>query len=160
VHDELRVIARARMNHERRDHTLQATALVNEVYLRLLGRDGVKWAGRSHFFRAAADAMRKVLIDYARARGAQKRGGGRAALDISGLADAAAVEPAGLLALDDVLSRLEGVDAQAAEVVRLKFYAGLGDEAVAETLGISERTVRREWAFARAWLRDALERAE
>lgn len=159
VYDELRALAAAKMSHERRDHTLQPTALVNEAYVRLLGREDVKWAGRSHFFRAAAEAMRKILIDHARARNADKRGGGKAALKISNLADAAAVEDsAGLLALDEAIVRLEGVDAQAAAVVRLKFYAGLTDEGAAGALGVSERTVRRDWAFARGWLRDALER--
>jgi RNA polymerase sigma factor (TIGR02999 family) len=102
--------------------------------------------------------MRKILIDHARARNADKRGGGKAALSISGMADLAAeVEPAGLLALDDAIVRLEGVDAQAATVVRLRFYAGLPEHAVAEAVGVSERTVRRDWVFARGWLRDALE---
>jgi RNA polymerase sigma factor (TIGR02999 family) len=159
VYDELHALAQARMTHERRGHTLQATALVNEAYIRLLGREDIQWAGRAHFFRAAAEAMRKILIDHARARNADKRGGGKAALQISSIADAAAIEDsAGFLALDEAIVRLEGVDAQAAAVVRLKFYAGLGDDGVAGALGISERTVRREWAFARSWLRDSLER--
>jgi len=159
VYDELHALAAAKMRHERKGHTLQPTALVNEAYVRLLGREDVKWAGRAHFFRAAAEAMRKILIDHARARNADKRGGGKAALRISNLADAAAVEDSGgLLALDEAIVRLEGVDAQAAGVVRLKFYAGLTDEGAAGALGVSERTVRRDWAFARGWLRDALER--
>lgn len=167
VYDELRAIAQVRLNHEHgaaghgSDHTLQATALVSEVYLRLIGRENVRWEGRGHFFRAAAEAMRKILIDHARKRNANKRGAGRpkAALDISNLADAVTLAEGsdGLLALDGAIVRLEGVDAQAAEVVRLRFYAGLNDEAVAGALGISERTVRRDWAFARAWLRDAIE---
>ncbi|MCC6320999.1 MAG: sigma-70 family RNA polymerase sigma factor [Phycisphaerales bacterium] len=160
VYDELRAIAQVRMNQERIGHTLQATALVNEAYLRLLGQHDVRWEGRGHFFRAAAEAMRKILIDHARARNADKRGGGKAALSISGMADIAAAEaePSGILALDDAIVRLETVDAQAASVVRLRFYAGLPEHAVAEALGISERTARRDWAFARGWLRDALER--
>jgi RNA polymerase sigma factor (TIGR02999 family) len=159
VYDELHALAQSRMTHERRGHTLQATALVNEAYIRLLGREDIQWAGRAHFFRAAAEAMRKILIDHARARNADKRGGGKAALQISSIADAAAVEDsAGFLALDEAIVRLEAVDAQAAAVVRLKFYAGLGDDGVAGALGISERTVRRDWAFARSWLRDSLER--
>jgi RNA polymerase sigma factor (TIGR02999 family) len=159
VYHELHALAAARMGRERQGHTLQATALVNEAYLRLLGREDVRWAGRAHFFRAAAEAMRKILIDHARARNADKRGGGKAALKISNLADAAVEEDsAGFLALDEAIVRLEKVDAQAAEVVRLRFYAGLTDEGVAGALGVSERTVRREWAFARGWLRDALER--
>jgi RNA polymerase sigma factor (TIGR02999 family) len=158
VYGELRAIAQNHMNDERAGHTLQATALVNEAYLRLLGREGVRWESRGHFFRAAAEAMRKILIDHARARGAAKRGGGKAALSISCVADLLIAEnPEGVLALDEALSRLEGVDAQATSVVRLRFYAGLDEEAVGQVLGISERTVRREWSFARAWLRDALE---
>jgi RNA polymerase sigma factor (TIGR02999 family) len=163
VYEQLRLIARQRMAGERREHTLQATALVHEAYIRLLGKDGIRWEGRGHFFRAAAEARRKILIDHARARNTDKRGGAaaRAALEIAGVADlASGAEPAGILALDDAMSRLEKVDAQAAAVVRLRFYAGLVEEAVAEALGVSERTVRREWAFARAWLREALEREE
>jgi RNA polymerase sigma factor (TIGR02999 family) len=159
VYDELHALAASRMRRERQDHTLQPTALVNEAYLRLLGREDVHWAGRAHFFRAAAEAMRKILIDHARARNADKRGGGKAALKISNLAEAAVAEDsAGFLALDDAIVRLEHVDAQAAAVVRLKFFAGLNDEGVAAAMGISERTVRRDWTFARGWLRDALER--
>ena len=159
VYAQLRAIAQSRMNLERPGHTLQATALVNEVYLRLLGPSKIQWAGRGHFFNAAAEAMRRVLIDHARARNADKRGGGKAALSISGVADLADhADPAGILALDEAIVRLEGVDAQAAAVVRLRFYAGVHEKGVAEALGISERTVRRELAFARGWLRDLLER--
>lgn len=159
VYDQLRAIARQRMSGERVGHTLQATALVHEAYIRLLGRPGVQWPGRGYFFHAAAEAMRKILIDHARARKAEKRGGGRAALSITGVADLAAQEdPSGFLAFDDALSRLEQVNAQAAAVVRLRFFAGLDEAAVADALGASERTVRRDWAFARGWLRDALER--
>lgn len=164
IHGELRAIAQSRMNQERPGHTLQATALVNEAYLRLLGKSGHEWAGRQHFFRAAAEAMRKVLIDHARARNALKRGrgsGARAALSINSVADLSMeTDPAGILALDDAILRLESVDAQAAAVVRLRFYAGLTESSVAEALGISERTVRRSWVFARGWLRDAIERED
>lgn len=159
VYDELRALARNRMAGERRDHTLQATALVNEAYMKLMGRVEVKWQGRRHFYAAAAEAMRRILVDHARARNADKRGGGRAALAASNIADLAmTTEPAGILALDDAITRLEGADPQAAAVVRLRFYAGLEVEAVAEALEISPRTVRREWAFARAWLRETLQR--
>jgi RNA polymerase sigma factor (TIGR02999 family) len=161
VYGQLRAIAQQRMSGERREHTLQATALVHEAYVRLLGKQGAEWQGRAHFFRAAAEAMRKILIDHARARNADKRGGGRAALSIVNVADLADDDnPAGILALDDAMVRLERVDAQASEVVRLRFYAGLSVEAAAETLGISPRTVRRDWAFARAWLRESLEREQ
>mgnify|MGYP000845423349 CR=1 FL=1 len=160
VYPELRKIAASRLRGERSGHTLQATALVNEAYVRLLGRDDKKWEGRGHFFRAAAEAMRKILIDHARSRNAQKRGGGKAALSISNVADAAAQDSAGFLALDEAIERLVRVDPVAGEIVRLKFFAGLPDEAVADALGISDRTVRREWAFARGWLREALEQSE
>ena len=115
--------------------------------------------GRAHFFRAAADAMRKILIDYSRGRNAAKRGGGRAALSISSVAEALAAEnSAGLLALDGAIERLARVHPRAAEIVRLKFYAGLADPDVALAVELSERSVRREWTFARGWLRDSLER--
>jgi len=160
VYEHLRNIARQRMGGERAGHTLQATALVHEAYVRLLGKQDLKWNDRTHFFRAAADAMRKILIDHARARNADKRGGGRQALHIGSVADlATSEEPAGVLAFDDAILRLEEADPHSAEVVRLRFYAGLTEEEAAEALGISARTVRREWAFARAWLRDHLERA-
>ena len=159
IYDQLQAIARNRMASERRGHTLQATALVNEAYMRLLGKPGARFGGRAHFFGAAAEAMRQILIDHARGFNAEKRGGGLQALSISGVVDlAAAPDPSGILALDDAILRLEKVDAKAAAVVRLRFYAGLNEPDVAEALNISERTVRREWAFARGWLRDALER--
>lgn len=161
VYGQLRAIAQQRMAGERRSHTLQATALVHEAYVRLLGREDVQWADRGHFFRAAAEAMRKILIDHARAKNADKRGGGKAALAIANVADLAAdADSSGILALDDAMVRLEQVDAQAASIVRLRFYAGMSEEAAAQALGISERTVRRDWAFARGWLRDTLEREE
>jgi len=159
VYDELRAIAQQRMGGERRFHTLQATALVHEAYLRLFGKEGATFENRAHFFHAAADAMRKVLIDHARARNAQKRGGGRAALQVADAAEFIdAPDMDGFLALDDAISRLEGVDPEAAAVVRLRFFAGLSEAGIGAALGLSERTVRRDWAFARAWLRDTLER--
>jgi RNA polymerase sigma-70 factor, ECF subfamily len=161
VYKELRAIAQQHMAEENRKHTLQATALVHEAYLRLFGRDGAHFESRGHFFRAAADAMRKILIDHARARNAQKRGGGIAALQIADVGTLIeSPNPDGFLALDDAISRLEVVDPQAAAVVRLRFFTGLSESAAAAALGLSERTVRREWAFARGWLRDWLERQE
>lgn len=159
VYSELRIIARQRMAEENRKHTLQATALVHEAYLRLFGRNGVKFEDRGHFFRAAADAMRKILIDHARARNAQKRGGGIAALQIADVGTLIeSPNPSGFLALDEAISRLEVVDPSAAAVVRLRFFTGLSEAGAAAALGLSERTVRREWAFARGWLRDWLQR--
>jgi RNA polymerase sigma factor (TIGR02999 family) len=160
VYTQLLAIARQRLANERRDHTLQATALVHEVWLRIQGERPVAWGGRAQFFAAAAEAMRRVLIDHARARQAEKRGGGRRALEITGVADLAAdFDPSGILALDEAILRLEEVDRQAAAVVRLRFYAGLSEAEVSEALGMSLRTARREWAFARGWLRNTLERA-
>lgn len=159
VYDQLRAIARRRMADGRAGHTLQATALVNEACVRLLGANRGPWHGRVHFFRAAAQAMRQILIDHARSRNAVRHGGGRAALSIGCVADLAGpTDPAGFLALDDAISRLEHVSALAAAVVRLRFFAGLSESEVAEALDVSERTIRREWAYARGWLRDALER--
>lgn len=159
IYDQLRSIARQRMSTERPNHTLQTTALVNEAYIRLMGKPGAAWNGRGHFFAAAAQAMRRILIDHFRTRSAGKRGGGGAALSISSVADfAESTDPAGFLALDDAISRLEEQHPLSASVVRLRFYAGLQFAEVAEALSISERTARREWTFARGWLRDVLER--
>ncbi len=151
VYGELRAIAQVRMNGERREHTLQATALVHEAYIRLLGREDLGIAGRASFFHAAAEAMRRILIDHARKRNAVRRGGG--AHRICDVMDLAADENLGdAMALDELILRLEKEDAQAASVVRLRFYAGLGVDQAAEVLGVSPRTVKRDWAFARAWL--------
>lgn len=159
VYDQLRAIAQRRMAAEPGGHTLQATALVNEACIRLLGKPDATWHGRAHFFRTAAQAMRQILIDHARAQNTNKRGGGRAALSISNVAELAMTDdPSGFLALDEAILRLEQVDAFAVSVVRLRFYAGLQEAEVAQALGASERTVRRAWVFARGWLRDALER--
>jgi RNA polymerase sigma factor (TIGR02999 family) len=159
VYAQLRAIAGKRMAAAGRGHTLQTTALVNEVCLRLLDRPGVAWNGRAHFFRTAAQAMRQILIDHARKQNTDKRGGGKAALSIASAADLAyTADASGILALDDAIERLEKVDALAASVVRLRLYGGLQPAEVAETLGASERTVRRQWTLARGWLRDALER--
>jgi RNA polymerase sigma factor (TIGR02999 family) len=155
VYDQLRRVAQQKMAEERAGHTLQATALVHEAWLRLIGDQDVEWRGRAHFF--AADAMRKILIDHARRRGAVKRGGGsvRAITDVLDLASDENIDQA--LALDDALLRLETEDAQAGKVVRLRFFAGLSVDQTAEVLGVSRRTVARNWAYARAWLLEALQ---
>ncbi len=158
VYEELCAIARARMRGERKDHTLQASDLVHEACLRLMRDAGADWQGRGHFFAAAAEAMRRILIEHARARGRVKRGGdaqGRPPqrLTLTGIADLAAEMDADeIVALDESIQRLEAQDARAAQVVRLRFYAGLSIEETAEALGIADRTVKRDWAFARAWL--------
>jgi RNA polymerase sigma factor (TIGR02999 family) len=143
-------------------HTLSATALVHEAYLKLIGPRRVPWAGRGHFYAAAAEAMRQLLVDHARAKAGPKRGGGRrrAALDLKSLPDLDSPEQTeGFLILDDAISRLEQADPQAAQVVRLRFFAGLTVEDTAAALGVSAPTVKRAWAFARAWLKDTIEQS-
>jgi RNA polymerase sigma factor (TIGR02999 family) len=146
---------------ERAGHTLQATALVHEAYIRLVGPRDVPWQNRAHFYAAAAEAMRRILVDHARARAAAIRGGPdarRAALDLSALPDPNSErESAGFLILDDAIARLSRVDPDAAAVVRLRYFAGLSVEETASSLGVSAPTVKRAWAFARAWLREAIE---
>jgi RNA polymerase sigma factor (TIGR02999 family) len=157
VYDELRGLAEHQLGREKPGQTLQATALVHEAYLRLVG-DGPdrQWDGRRHFFAAAAEAMRRVLIDRARNRRRQKRGGGRRRVRID--LDALLIEPPGddLLALDEALEALAREDPPGAELVRLRAFAGLTLAEAAEVLGIGRRTADRYWAYARAWLCDAL----
>jgi RNA polymerase sigma factor (TIGR02999 family) len=152
VYDEIHRMARAALRGESPDLTLQATALINEAYLRLLGGPPVQWQNRAHFFASAAEVMRRVLIDSARRRKADKRGGGlnRAPL----LDDRASVtsDPAALLAIDEALEQLATQDSQRAEIVKLRFFSGLSAEEAAAALGMSLRTLEREWRFARAWL--------
>ncbi len=157
VYDQLRAIAQQRMNEERAGHTLQATALVHEAYLRLVGDEDVAWTDRSHFYAAAVEAMRRILIDHARRRGAVKRGGDwrRAAVNVASLALDENLD--NFLALDEAILRLEGLDRTAAQVVRLRFYAGLSIEDTARILEVSPRTVKREWTYARTWLLHHLE---
>lgn len=152
IYAQLKELARHRMADERAGHTLQATALVHEAYLRLVGDREVRWSGRAQFFAAAAEAMRRILIDHARARGSAKRGGDlrRVPLSVVDLASADQLDE--ILAVDEAVSRLEKVAADVAAVVRLRFYAGLSVQEVADALDISPRTVERQWAFARAWL--------
>ncbi|HSG48816.1 MAG TPA: sigma-70 family RNA polymerase sigma factor [Longimicrobiales bacterium] len=152
VYEELRELARREMRRERDGHTLGATAVVHEAYLRLAELDQISWEGRAHFFGAAAMAMRRVLISYARARNAQKRGSGAVPVPIDDVVLAARERPQELLALDEALSRLEEVNPRQARVVECRFFAGMNIDETAEALGISNATVRRDWALARAWL--------
>jgi RNA polymerase sigma factor (TIGR02999 family) len=152
VYEELRRLARREMGTERTEHTLQATALVHEAYVRLAGVADLKWASPGQFFHAAAEAMRRILIEHALARNGPKRGGKRNRVPLDLLDLAAEANSEDILALEEAFSRLEGMEPSAAAVVRLRFYAGLNVEETAAVLGISERTVKREWAFARAWL--------
>jgi RNA polymerase sigma factor (TIGR02999 family) len=156
VYGELRRLAAARMANERADHTLDATALVHEAYLRLVGHQ--HFEGRGHFFAAAAEAMRRVLVDHSRNRARLKRGGGTHRIDLDRLTDPASATDEDLLALDDALDRLARRYPQAAEIVKLRFFAGMTLDEAAETLGVSLRTANRQWAFARAWLAAALAR--
>ncbi|WP_428939142.1 ECF-type sigma factor [Fontivita pretiosa] len=160
VYDQLRAIARNRLAHEAPGHTLQATALVNEAYLKLCQHSGIFAADKSRFVVAAAEAMRRILIDHARTRKRIKRGGGqikRSAADISDVAELAVEQdPDQIMALDEAICRLEQQDRQAAQVVKLRFFAGLSVQETADAMGISSRTVKREWQFARAWLFNVL----
>ena len=151
IHDELHGLARARMHSERDGHTLQPTALVNEAYIRLVSSD-VRWQNRAHFFAAAAEAMRRVLVDYARQRQAQKRGGGLERITIERANLAGDGPDADLLALNDALEALEERDGRLARVVRLRYLAGLNIEQTAEVFEVSPATVKRDWTYARAWL--------
>jgi RNA polymerase sigma factor (TIGR02999 family) len=152
VYGQLRELARQHMASERTGHSLQPTALVHEAWLRLGGNDAVTWQGRAHFFGSAAEAMRRILVDHARSRNAQKRAGGFTRLPLDAVELAAADDPGQVLALDEALVRLEAHDERLAKVVRLRFWAGLGEREVAELLQVSERTVRNDWRLARAWL--------
>src|SRR4051794_17737182 len=147
IYTQLRNLARQRMANERPGHTLQATALVHEAYLKLLGGKSSPWASQKQFFFAAAEAMRQILIDHARARAGLKRGGGRKRVPLSGLDLSSDEQIPEILALDETISRLEKVSPDVAAVVRLRFYAGLSVEETAAALGISPRTVKREWTY-------------
>ena len=157
VYDELRKLAAARMADESPGHTLQPTALVHEAYLRLVGRgDDHRWDGRGHFFAAAAEAMRRILIEAARRKHGPERGGDFTRHDL----DPEQPSPPGpsprLLALDEALDRLAAIEPRAAEVVKLRYFAGLSVAEAASALGISPRTADNDWAYARAWLVTAL----
>ena len=154
VYDELRKLAAARMAAEKPGHTLDATALVHEAYLRLVGDQ--HFDGEAHFFAAAAEAMRRVLVNHARDRARLKRGGGRNRVDLDRLTGPAAATDDDLLELDDALDRLAKEYPVAAELVKLRFFAGMTLGDAADALGIPRRTADRHWAFARAWLADAL----
>ncbi len=159
VYDELRKLARARLTDELPGQTLQATDLVHEAYQRLVDvADGSdeKWNSTGHFFGAAAEAMRRILIDRARAKRAQKRGGDLERIEFEGLEHPAARKPERLLELDEALQKLEQQDACKAELVKLRFFAGLTSKQAAKVLAISPATADRAWAFARAWLKTAM----
>jgi len=167
VYDELRKLAAAKLAYEKAGQTLQATALVHEAYLRLVGggerestdggRESVKWESRGHFFAAAAEAMRRILVDQARRKKAAKRGSAAVRCDLHGIELAAAEVPEDLVALDEALTALAAIDKPAADLVHLRYFAGLSIPDAAEVLHISPRTAARIWAYARAWLRRKIE---
>lgn len=152
VYDELRRLARGFLASERDSHTLQPTALVHEAYVRLVDQTRVNWQNRAHFYGIAASMMRRVLIDHARAHATEKRGGGAIQLSINDLQIPLEQRAAGLLAVDDALERLSQMDERKGRIVELRFFGGLSDEEIAEVLGVSVRTVLRDWKTARLWL--------
>ncbi|SRR5579875_1069196 len=161
VYDELRKLAAHKLAQEKPGQTLEATALVHEAYLRLVDSDEAPhWNSRGHFFAAAAEAMRRILVEQARRKGRQKHGGGHRRVTLAGLELAVEMPIADLLPLDEALTALAQHDAQTAQLVNLHCFAGLSIEQAAEALGLSVRTAYRDWAFARAWLYRALRETE
>jgi len=156
VYDELRRIAGRYMRRENEGNTLQATALVNEAYLRLVDVEGVQWQDRAHFFAISAQMMRRILVDAARARGAVRRGGGAQRLNLNESIDGMSDRDGKLVELDDALSALAKFDARRAKVVEMRFFGGLSVEETAEVLKISPQSVMRDWRLARAWLTRAM----
>jgi RNA polymerase sigma factor (TIGR02999 family) len=152
VYEELRKLAATKMAQQPPGQTLQATALVHEAYLRLLGTEPVHWNSRGHFFSAAAEAMRRILIERARKKSAHKHGGGLQRVDLDQVDIALDTDDDLLLLVNDALEEFREKDPTAAELIKLRFFVGLGNQQAAELLGVSERTAKRSWAYARAWL--------
>lgn len=152
IYDELHRMAASQMRGERIDHTLQPTALVNEMYLRLLEGGPAEWDNRGHFFASAAEVMRRILVDYARARGAEKRGGRAERVALADSELATDTDPGMLLDIDEALRNFEAVEPEKAQLVKLRFFTGLNLDEIAEMTGISVRTAKRHWRYARAWL--------
>jgi RNA polymerase sigma factor (TIGR02999 family) len=159
VYDELRRLAASHLRRERGDHTLQATALVHEAYLRLVDQRMVGWQSRSHFFGVASKLMRRILVDHARGHLAEKRGGGLPRVPLTEAVAMSRERPADLLALDESLSRLAALDPQQGRVVELRVFAGLSVDETANALGISPATVKRDWSVAKAWLQREIQQA-
>ena len=159
VYEELRKLAAARMARENPGHTLQPTALVHEAWLRLVGDENVRWDGRAHFFGAAAEAMRRILIDRARRRNASRHGGDQQRVDLEAVEIAAPDDDDQLLAVNEALEKFAAQDKLKAELVKLRYFAGLTIEEAAQVLRISEPTANRYWTFAKAWLHREIETA-
>ncbi len=160
VYQELRRLAHHYMQGQRSGHTLQTTALINEVYLRLAGQEQPDFASRSHFLAVAAKAMRQILVDHAKASLRQKRGGGAHAVSLDDVAVVSPEPMQDIVELNEALERLAALDARTAQVVELKYFGGLEQEQIAEALHISAVTVRRDWVFSRAWLHSELRNAD
>jgi RNA polymerase sigma factor (TIGR02999 family) len=159
IHEELRRRAHHYIERERPEHTLQTTALVNEAYLRLVNQAGVRWQDRAHFFAVSARVMRHILVDYARAKGYAKRGGGALRVTLDEAAGAhAGQEAAELLALDEAMKSLAEIYPRRSQVVEMRYFGGLNNEEVAEVLKVTSKTVERDWRYARAWLYEQLRR--
>lgn len=152
VYDEMRRIARSFISRERQGHTLQPTALVNEAYLRLVDQNSITWQSRAHFYSVAASMMRRVLIDHARTRATEKRGGGAVRLSIEDVQVPVEERAANFVAMDEALERLSQFNERGRKIVEMRFYAGMSEEEIAEVLGVSTRTVLRDWKAARVWL--------
>lgn len=160
IYEDMKRLASSYLGREDRAHTLQPTALVHEAYMKLVGQTRVDWQGRTHFFAVGANLMRRILVDHARHKHRMKRGGKRHRITLE---DHMAISPrneADLLALDEVLEKLAGIDARQAKIVELRFFGGLNVEEVAAVLGVSKRTVESDWTMVRAWLRRELSDAE
>ena len=158
LYDELRGIASRQLRGERPDHTLETTALVHEAYVKLVGLDRISWQNRAHFLAVASQAMRRVLVDYAVSRRAQKRGGVRHKVSLDGIDDPAQAKPVEtLLALDTALHRLEQIDPRLSRVVECRYFGGMSVEESAEALHVSPATIKRDWSVARAWLNRELQ---
>ena len=160
VYRELHRLAKGYIHQERPGHVLQTTALINEAYLRLIDWKDVRWQNRAHFFGVAAQLMRRILVDFARARQQAKRGGAARQVSLDEAAAVAVGRGTELIALDEALQQLSAIDPRRGRMVELRFFGGLSEEETAEVLRVSPRTVRREWRLARAWLHRELRRAE
>ena len=158
IYRELRGLAAVYLRKERLDHTLQPTALVHETYLRLVASEPISWQNRTHFFAIAAQQMRRLLIEYARNRLAEKRGGGRVKVSLTAIPEWNGRPEEDVLAVHEALTKLADLDPRAAQVVEIRFFGGLEESEAAEALGLSIATVKRDWKFARAWLFDQLTR--
>lgn len=158
IYNELRRLARGHLRRERANHTLQPTALVHEAFLRLIDQSKVNWQNRAHFFGAAARLMRQILINHAEARRATKRGGEAERISLNDVDHFAVEQDLDLIALDEALKNLERIDPPQSRIVELRYFSGLTIEEIAEVMGVSPATVKREWSTARAWLRRELSR--